>query len=266
MFRIGEFSRLSLTTVKTLRFYDEAGLLKPEKTDIVTGYRYYSTGQLFTLHKIQAFRQAGLSVEEIRRIFAGADASIILKRRKDELVKTLSETESRISKVDFLLGKCEDEVMSYSVTLKDIPSYTVFSRTMHLKRYEDMMVEIPATGAKLAAVNPGLKCVEPDYCFRVELDGEYKESDITVEYCQAVVEEGTPVDDIIFKTIPAVKVASVLHRGSYSRLGDAYVFVIRWIEENGYSIADHPRECYIDGIWNKGSEDEWLTEIQVPVV
>ena len=35
-------------------------------------------------------------------------------------------------------------------------------------------------------------------------------------------------------------------------------------EENGYTIAGAPRESYIDGIWNKDSEEEWLTEIQIP--
>lgn len=265
MFRIGEFSKLGLTTVKTLRFYDEAGLLKPEKTDLVTGYRYYSTNQLFVLHKIQSYRQAGLSVDEIRRIFAGEKACDILLCRKTGIEKELQELSSKFSRIDFLLSGDGDKTMNYSVTIKNIPSYTVFSRTMKVKHYDDLMIEIPATGAKLGAANPTLKCVEPDYCFRVELDGEYRESDITIEYCQAVCEAGVPVDDIIFKTIPAVKVASILHRGSYNALGSAYAFVLKWIEENGYSVADHPRECYIDGIWNKENESDWLTEIQVPI-
>ncbi|WP_308780120.1 hypothetical protein [uncultured Clostridium sp.] len=40
---------------------------------------------------------------------------------------------------------------------------------------------------------------------------------------------------------------------------------MKYIEENGYEIAESPRERYIDGIWNKENIDEWLTEIQVPV-
>lgn len=39
----------------------------------------------------------------------------------------------------------------------------------------------------------------------------------------------------------------------------------KWIEENGYQVLDNPRESYIDGIWNKESKDEWLTELQIPV-
>mgnify|MGYP003623550970 CR=1 FL=1 len=46
MFRIGMFSKMSKTTIKTLRYYDEIGLLKPEETDRFTGYRMYSTEQL----------------------------------------------------------------------------------------------------------------------------------------------------------------------------------------------------------------------------
>ena len=40
------------------------------------------------------------------------------------------------------------------------------------------------------ATNPDIKCIEPDYCYMNYLDGEYKEKDIKVRYCQAVEKEG----------------------------------------------------------------------------
>ncbi len=42
MFRIGVFSRLARVSVKALRHYDRLGLLRPARTDPLTGYRYYS--------------------------------------------------------------------------------------------------------------------------------------------------------------------------------------------------------------------------------
>ena len=66
MFRIGEFSKLTKTTVKALRYYDEIDLLKPEFVDEETNYRFYTTKQLVKLHKIQSFRQIGLSIDEIK--------------------------------------------------------------------------------------------------------------------------------------------------------------------------------------------------------
>ena len=263
MYRIGEFSRISKTTVKTLRYYAEINLLSPEKTDLVTGYRYYTTAQLMELYRILELREAGISIRDIRQILSGAESADILRKKKEELQQSVSETLSQISRIDFLLGGKRQ--MNYSVTIKEIPEYIVYSRTMHINAYSDMMQEIPETGAKLAAVNPTLKCVVPDYCFCRYLDGEYRETDITAEYCQAVETAGTPVDDISFKTIPAAKVASILHKGPYDTLGSAYAYVMKWIEDNGYVCCDFPRESYIDGIWNKESPDEWLTEIQVPI-
>ena len=35
-----------------------------------------------------------------------------------------------------------------------------------------------------------------------------------------------------------------------------------FIEKHNYKIVDTPRECYIDGAWNKESEEDYLTEIQ----
>ena len=73
MFYIGEFSKMGKTTVKTLHHYDRIGLLRPAAVDGATGYRLYTTSQLVDLHRIQALRQAGLSVDEVAAIEGGAD-------------------------------------------------------------------------------------------------------------------------------------------------------------------------------------------------
>lgn len=267
LFRIGEFSKLSKTTVKTLRYYDEAGLLKPEKVDVLTNYRYYTTEQLLQLHRIQAFRLAGLTLAEIRSILSGADERELLRMRRTGLETELSQTKQQLSCIDFLLsGKDKESIMTYSATIKEIPECIVFSKTACVPNYEAFMTFIPQVGADLSAANPDLKCCVPDYCFTMYLDGEYREKDITIEYCQAVESVGVETNGIVFKTVPAATVVSVMHKGPYQNLGQAYAFVFKWIEENGYTVAASPRESYIDGIWNKENPEDWLTEIQVPVV
>ena len=112
----------------------------------------------------------------------------------------------------------------------------------------------------------GAVCSEPAYCFTIYHDGEYREQDIDVEVCEAVVRACPDSEMVRYKTIPGVpQAACVLHRGPYSTLRDAYAFLYRWIGENGYRPTGPSRDSYIDGIWNKDSEEEWLTEIQVPV-
>ena len=53
---IGPFSRLAGVTIKTLRFYDSAGLFLPVWTDPRTGYRFYSASQLPLLRRIRRRR------------------------------------------------------------------------------------------------------------------------------------------------------------------------------------------------------------------
>jgi DNA-binding transcriptional MerR regulator len=65
MIRIGDFSRLSRVSVKTLRFYDEKGLLRPIQVDWFTGYRHYEYHQLPRLYRILALKDLGFSLEEI---------------------------------------------------------------------------------------------------------------------------------------------------------------------------------------------------------
>ena len=49
MLSIGAFSKISNVTTKTLRYYDEIGLIKPVYVNDENGYRYYSTSQLETV-------------------------------------------------------------------------------------------------------------------------------------------------------------------------------------------------------------------------
>ena len=91
MFKIGEFSTLSKTTIKTLRYYDEIGLLKPAYIDEATGYRYYETAQLFKLHQIQSLRQSDVSIEDIRQIMSGENIEMILEKHRLRLQKEIDD-------------------------------------------------------------------------------------------------------------------------------------------------------------------------------
>jgi len=266
MYRIGLFSKLGKVTIKTLRHYDEVGLLKPAYVDEETGYRFYTTGQLFRLNKIVALRQMGFSISEIADIVDGRNVAATVEKRKAELKAELEQAKDRLFRLEYyLLEQKEDYRMQYQAVMKEIPACTVFAAEYVLPNYSSLMQIMPALGEKVRKANPTIQCAKPDYCFNVYLDGEYKESDIHVEICQAVTSRGKDGDGIVFKDLPAVTVVSVLHKGDYAQLGAAYAYAMQWIEQNGYRVSGPVRESYIDGIWNRDSVSEWLTEIQVPV-
>src|SRR4051794_15005818 len=70
---IGDFSRITHLSVKTLRRYHEAGLLEPAEIDPQSGYRYYSTAQVPTAQVIRRFRPPAMPVREVGEVLATSD-------------------------------------------------------------------------------------------------------------------------------------------------------------------------------------------------
>ena len=66
--KIGEFSKMMQVTVKTLRHYEQKGLLVPDEVDEWTGYRYYSIAQMQRLGTIRGLQRQGFTLEEIKEL------------------------------------------------------------------------------------------------------------------------------------------------------------------------------------------------------
>ena len=160
MLKIGEFSKLSMLTVKALRFYEKEWLLSPARVDEWTGYRMYDTAQLRTAARIKALRQLGIPVAQIKAILDGADEREILLEQAHTLQEQQAKIARNLSVIHHLL---EGNDMRYQVTEKTIPSCIVYYSEATLAQYSDAMQWIPAQGAEAKALNPDLKCAEPPY-------------------------------------------------------------------------------------------------------
>lgn len=262
MYKIGDFSSMSKTTIKTLRYYEKEGLLKPVYVDLNTGYRYYETSQLMEISKIISLRQIGLSIKDIKNILNGYNMVEILNKRKKELEDDLVLFNMELSKINYLL---EGDNMKNEIFIKEIPSYVIYYCDGIISDFSKIPEFVLQAGEECAKVNPNLKCITPDYCYISYLDGEYKEKDIKIRYGQAVEKVGKETDRIKFKMMDDITAVCIYHKGAYDNLRDSYNIILKFIEDNGYEVIDNPRECYIDGCWNKDNEDNYLTEIQFPI-
>lgn len=263
LYRIGIFSKMNQVTIKALRYYDEVGLLKPRFIDPENGYRYYSSSQLPMLHQLLALKKIGYSIEEIQKVQSGTDEKTMLQRKKKQLLEEIAEKTRMLS---LLEGYMEAEKIDnpYHVIIKELPEVIVASMRRVVSSYGVLFSFVPEMGMEMEKA--GCVCAVPEYCFNIYHDGEYKEENIDVEICEAVTKMKKNTSKLIFKTIPEEKMAvCVMHKGPYENFPKAYEACLRYIEGNGYEITGPPRESYIDGIWNKDSEADWLTEIQFPV-
>lgn len=68
MLSIGEFSKICEVSTKTLRYYDEIGLIHPDEINPENGYRYYSIKQLKKMLFINRLKGYCFSLEEIKDI------------------------------------------------------------------------------------------------------------------------------------------------------------------------------------------------------
>ena len=262
LYKIGVFAAMNHVTVKALRFYEEQGLLMPALIQPENGYRYYTLSQMAVLHQITALKLAGFTLEEISHINSGADEEAVLLKKKSDLLAKIAELTRQISVVDGYLSK-KKTGLSAPVLIKTIPKTTVAFMRIRLESYDCLFERMPEMGALMEKA--GCACAVPEYCFTGYPEPGYRDEDILVEICESVVEAKKETGGLRFKTLPEIQAACVFHKGSYRTFSESYETVLRYIEENGYEIAGDIRESYIDGVWNREDESQWLSEIQVPV-
>lgn len=263
LYKIGMFANMNRVTIKTLRYYDEQKLLIPVYVDDENGYRYYAAGQMAQLHRIIALKMMGFSIDDIRKIMDGAEEKSFLLEKKQEILKEIAVLTEKLSQVESYLVR-ENMNLSAPVLIKEIPAAIVCTMKHRIKSYDALFELMPQMGAQMEMLD--CKCAQPAYCFTHYLESGYTDEDILVEICEAVTEKKQDSGDIVFKVLPKVPTAAcIFHKGSYDTLHNSYAMLLQYIEENGYEICGNIRESYIDGVWNKETEKEWLTEIQIPV-
>jgi DNA-binding transcriptional MerR regulator len=140
MFRIGEFSKLTQVSIRMLRYYDEAGLLKPQEIDKWTGYRMYSSEQIPILNRIVYLRDSGFNVAEIAiALDKNNDISLIkqLDNKYAEIEKVIQDEQEKLRKIELakieILGQKKE--MYYNISIKAIPSYAVLSLRKIIPNY-----------------------------------------------------------------------------------------------------------------------------------
>lgn len=100
-YTVKQVAKLSGVSVRTLHFYDEAGILKPAYIG-ANGYRYYDEPQLLILQQILFYRELGLELKQIEQILRRADFEkvVALESHREILRKNLARTQALLETID----------------------------------------------------------------------------------------------------------------------------------------------------------------------
>jgi effector-binding domain-containing protein len=268
MIRIGDFSKLSRVSIKTLRYYDEMGLLKPVEVDRFTGYRYYAYHQLARLNRILALKDLGFSLGEVDRLLDdGMSADQLrgmMKLREAQIRQQVQEEAERLERVEARLRQIEqeDEMPKYEVVIKDVEILKVAAARG--------VVPTPPDQGSLWNELEGylaMQHIRPSgTCLSLYHDDEYKERDWDIEVCEPVEAEVPETGRVKVRTLPAARVACTIHNGPFTTISEAYNAIGRWLDENSYRVVGPVREVYLRPAEDGSQTDpDTVTEIQFPV-
>lgn len=261
---IGDFSRMTQLSVKTLRHYHEVGLLEPAQVDPFTGYRIYSPEQVPTAAVVRRLRDLGMPIADVRAVLNSApperNAMIgaHLRRLEDQLAETRSAVESLRAILDRPAEATRIEHRSVAAT----PAATITVTTdleELLPWWQGAIGELRATVAADRTLTPtGV----PGTLFGFDIFAEGRgTATVFIPVGGAV----RPVGRVRPATIPAAELAVVRHHGAHDDVDLAYSALGEYATRHEISVEAPLREYYERFSWDTDDPGQWSTDLCWPV-
>ena len=262
---IGDFSRATHLTVKTLRHYHQTGLLEPADIDPQTGYRRYATGQIPAAQVIRRFRDLGMPLEQIQAVLAAPDLAARnrqiaahLSRLEDEL----GRTQSAVSSLRDLLAAPRDTPAR--IELRTVPAVTAAVITG--------VVDAEESAAWLQGALGELRAVltARDLPASGAAGGIYADEVFTRHRGQATIfvpcaGPVRPTGRVTTAQVPAAELAVIEYRGAPAGVDRAYGALATYVARHALAVDGPIREYYLAGQHDTADASQWRTEIGWPV-
>ena len=152
---IGAFARIVGLTASALRFYDDAGVLRPDHVDAQTRYRFYSEEQLGPAQRLGELRELGMPLSDVSRFFAAETASDSAEslRLLNDHMRRVSAENARLQQAAARLTESLQSKASASLCALPGP---VFAAAV------DQLLATTTDDPSFPVLNGVRLCVEPD--------------------------------------------------------------------------------------------------------
>ncbi|MCG8570899.1 MAG: MerR family transcriptional regulator [Spirochaetes bacterium] len=263
LYRIGDFSRITSLSIKTLRFYHEKEILEPTEIDFQTGYRLYHERQIEQAELIKRLKALDFTIKEMQEIIHNAkdDQDLI-----ETVLHKIQEVQEKVSKYQnleqqlsrFLQYQEEAKTMKWNkeIAVKDIEDqfiagYRYFGKYSDFGKHVGHLMKNCAGSAKGGP-------------FSLYWNREYKEEKADIEI-GVIVKKPVNKNNITSRILSGGKVYSALHKGPYERIGETYKRLLDRLAEDHKDFVLPIREIYLKGpgLIFLGNPENYLTEIQL---
>ncbi|MFF3751690.1 MerR family transcriptional regulator [Streptomyces sp. NPDC002018] len=266
---IGDFSRMTHMSVKTLRHYHQVGLLEPAEVDPSTGYRYYVTSQVPTAQVIRRFRGLDMPVEQVRAVLAapGPDArNKLILAHLDRMQEQLDRTRTAVASLRSLLEEPAAPAALTHRTAGETPALAITGTVAEADlgtwwgaAFEELHAALRAQGAVRAGPSGILIA-----------DELFEEGSGTLVAFVPVAEE-PPGDGAVAPgrvapfRVPAAELAVMTHHGQHDDIDRTYGALGTYVAEHALGVAAPVREYYLVDRFDTADTSRWRTEIGWPV-
>ena len=259
MLSIGEFSRLTHLSVRTLRRYHQSGLLEPARVDHSSGYRYYTADQIPTAQVIHRLRELEVPVGDVQRILGSPDPAVRADLVADHLRRLEAQLDRTRAAVTSLHRLLRPEPADLEMELRHAPATTVAAVEAEVDR-DDVLDWYAGAMAELDAVVPA-PTGSPG--------GLYDNALFETGRGHLLVYRSTPDPPSVGRVhpveLPPVELAVTTHVGDHHDIDVTYGRLGTWVVGNALAVAGPVRETYLVGPRDTPGVAAWRTEIGWPV-
>jgi DNA-binding transcriptional MerR regulator len=245
--RISDLAKLTKTSPRMLRHYDEIGLFKPART-YENGYREYSVDQLPELNRILALKDLGFTLEQILSLLHEHSP----ERLREMLVAQESELERRVeleqSRLERLRAHLRDialeaDMTEFPVTVKNLEPVLVAS-----VRNESLVKRLDEGGMDISKHYETLYGFVGDHAADPQINLWHGNEDCLEPEVTTTLKERIASSNLVkVYELPAIPVAaSVTYHGHYADMGmmQAFKALHRWVESNQYREVGPVRQVF----------------------
>jgi DNA-binding transcriptional MerR regulator len=263
---IGDFSRATHLSIKTLRYYHRIGLLEPADVDPGTGHRRYTTDQIATAQVIHRFRSLDMPLEEIQAVISAPDLATrneLISGHLSRLEANLARTQEATASLRDLLAPPADRAPGI-VVHREVAA-TPAAAVSGVLDLEDATSWFQGAIGELYAIVAVQKLTPSG-----QAGGIFASDLFTHERGEATIyipcsEPIRPSGRVVALTVPAVELAVITHHGAHHDVDRAYGSLGAWVAEHAVSVEGPLREFYVVGSHDTADETQWRTEIGWPI-
>jgi DNA-binding transcriptional MerR regulator len=240
---IGEFSKMTYLTVKSLRHYHDVDLLHPADIDSATGYRRYAVAQVATAQAIRRFRELDMPLDDIRDVLQATDPedrNLVILHHLERMQRQLERTQMSVASLQALLQ--EKAPAEVDIDFRRIPASRALT-TMSIVTFDNCSDWL---GQALADIHAHMDGSDLEIA---GVDGALY-SDAFFDDGEGEVIAFLPVtghrSDLV--TIPAATVGVLVHEGPFSELDQTYAALGIAVAERGVGAPGWIREHYLSDV------------------